>query len=78
MTRAVDSISCVTAAHAEGDVTLVVKTSAGTEASTTFSYSLAATPTVTGIVPAAGNTGDTITITGKGLNVIHLNIGLLL
>jgi LPXTG-site transpeptidase (sortase) family protein len=61
--------NCTTPAHAAGAVTASVTTPIGTGTGGTFTYSLTASPTITGLTPIAGPTagGTSVTITGTDL-----------
>ena len=61
-------ITCLTPAHAAGQVSAIVKVASTTYASQSFTYSTQKTPVVSTVSPAAGYIGDSVTITGSGFS----------
>ncbi|XP_048254094.1 fibrocystin-L-like [Haliotis rufescens] len=60
------NISCIAPSHAAGSVDVVVTSAGTTYPSETFTYSSAATPTVSSVTPTNGIGGNAVTIAGTG------------
>ena len=62
------TIECETSMHVAGEVSIAVTSNGVTYPSMTFTFSTAATPSVTSINPTDGQAGATVVITGTGFS----------
>jgi hypothetical protein len=69
-TVTLSEVKCLTPAHADGNATIVVTSSAILYPGQYFVYSTYVTATVTSIAPSAGLPGETLTITGDNFSML--------
>lgn len=64
-------IRCTTKSHVAGSVDVVVTSSGQTYSSESFEYSAGSTPSITGVTPAMGTEGTSITIAGSNFGATN-------